>query len=154
MGWKSYAGGFNPYSEDQKTYYASWRGVEIIYHVSTLLNASSQRVCCLDFISILNNFFHFFKKKRKQHIGNDHVLIFFKEPNGPPIKAMFRGDVNSIAFVVEPQYDEIKKELLLGWRVECFWRKRITHWEPLLSPHFITKSKTLRDFILANGLHS
>ena len=84
---------------------------------------------------------------QRQHIGNDKVLIYYKE-KGVPFNCSFRGEVNSIAFVIEPQYGEEKK--INGWRLGCFYRKRV-HWEPIIPSFIVSNPKLLRDFIFSNG---
>jgi hypothetical protein len=85
---------------------------------------------------------------QRQHIGNDKILIFYKE-KGLPFNCSFRGEVNSIAFVIEPQYAEGEQKIINGWRMGCFYRKRI-HWEPIIPSFIVTSPKLLRDFIFAN----
>ncbi len=75
--WRAWKGTFAGSSDDQVAYYTAWRGFEMVFHVSTVLDAAKQR----------------------QHIGNDTVNIIFKHGRDMP-ECQFRGKVNACALVV------------------------------------------------------
>ena len=72
-------GGFHSQDDKGQTFvYTSWFGFEFVFHVASLLDPLRQR----------------------RFIGNDTVLIYFKEGAAP--EEEFRGQVNAVSLVVQP----------------------------------------------------
>jgi len=67
--------------------YNEWRGYEIMFHISTYLPFSIDDAQQL---------------QRKRHIGNDIVLIIFKEGNQPYAPDMVSSTFNHVIIVVQP----------------------------------------------------
>ncbi len=78
-GWSGYSGGLN--QEDSVTcshsYYTTWQGLEIMFHVSTMMSAEQQR----------------------RLIGNDIGMIFF-QPSDAEFRVAMRGNVMDLAVAV------------------------------------------------------
>lgn len=122
--WRAWRGTFSS-GEVQTAYYASWRGFEFVFHVSTLMDAAKQR----------------------QHIGNDTVLIYYKMGSESPDVA-FRGKVNACALVVRPSEDYGNKSLLF----DAFYRKWIDGFVPRLpaSALSIAQQSLIREILFTN----
>lgn len=75
-GWEHYSGGVSS-TQESHIWYTSWRGFEIVFHVAPDMSPQSQR----------------------QFLGNDKCLIYYSERG--PIIPEFRGNVNSVAIVVQ-----------------------------------------------------
>jgi hypothetical protein len=67
--------------------YTKWRDYEIMFHVSTLLPFSFDNPQQLE---------------RKRHLGNDIVVLIFKEGNTPYIPDTIASDFNHVVAVVQP----------------------------------------------------
>ena len=105
----------------KKCFYSSFRGFEICMHVSSLLSTD----------------------ERRQYIGNDKVILYIcDEGVVKPIVPRFRGEVNSVAVVVQ------KRET--GWKMACFLRDRVE-----FSPSFpggIMQAEEVRDHIFTTAI--
>lgn len=77
QGWDHYAGGLDCKANKTGThsYYTQWQGMEVMFHVSTLLPYSPNDKAQI---------------QRKRYIGNDIVMIVFKEGRGPIDTSVFR----------------------------------------------------------------
>ena len=91
-GWSKYAGGLDTEKDASGKYsiYTEFEGKEIMFHVSTLLPYSKvERVqVCISNSSYVSRFhvrYSFWKVERKRHIGNDVIVIIFKEGKKPYI---------------------------------------------------------------------
>lgn len=90
MGWSSYRGGLDVKSNSTGTHsiYDKYKGFEVMFHVSTLLphsNVDKQQV------------------DKKRHIGNDIVVIIFKEGDQLFDPKVMRSDFNHVFIVVQPE---------------------------------------------------
>lgn len=150
-GWRSYTGGMAVGASLQSTYYTSWRGFEIVFHVATELNKEYQR----------------------QFIGNDKVLIVLAEQGA--VVPQFRGNVNSVSLVLQclgpddavgygnrhlaqwgcpaELFGAVAATNPWGWRLGVFFRKRVTHYSPTLTTCLIRDETLLRDLVLANAIN-
>ena len=113
--WEHHSGGLPP---GKRMYYSSFRGYEIVFHVASMLTQDEQR----------------------QFIGNDKVLIYICEQGVKPIVPRFRGDVNSVAIVLQ------RREA--GWKMGVFCRERVA-WTNCIFPGNVVPLNELRDYILA-----
>lgn len=88
-GFSGYHGGLDTTSSATGVYsvFNDWRGYEIMFHVSTYLPFSIDDAQQL---------------QRKRHIGNDIVLIVFKEGNLPYAPNTVSSTYNQVIIVVQP----------------------------------------------------
>jgi hypothetical protein len=96
-----------------------------VFHVSTFMDATKQR----------------------QHIGNDTVLLFYKQ--GPEkVEQAFRGKVNACAIVLYPSEKQGNKSIAIS----AFYRRWIEGFAPSF-PHrsvSMAQASLLRDVLLTN----
>jgi len=89
-GWTNFAGGLDIKSDTtgKESYFANHRGCEVMFHVSTMLPyypKDEQQV------------------ERKRHIGNDVILIIFREGGSVPFKPQnIASQFNHVWTVVQP----------------------------------------------------
>lgn len=76
-GWSGYRGGYSTFDEGV-SFYTSWRGFEIMFHVASLMTQEEQR----------------------RLIGNDIAVVYFQEETS--FQPNFLGNVNSVGIVVQP----------------------------------------------------
>ena len=120
--WDHYSGG-RELDLDKSIYYTCWKGFEITFNVAPFMSENDKR----------------------QYVGNNKLLIFFIDRD-TPLKPHFRGSVNSVAFVVQPDQKENSYKLV------CFWRKRIINFIPKLPSSLIENKDTLREYIFSNAI--
>lgn len=100
-------------------------GFEFVFHVSTFMDATKQR----------------------QHIGNDTVLLFYKQ--GPEkVEQSFRGKVNACALLLYPSEKQGNKSITMS----AFFRRWIDGFVPVL-PHravSIAQPAMLREILFTN----
>lgn len=126
-GWTGFRGGFDVSSEEGETFYSSWRGFEIMFHVAPYLSS----------------------EQRRRLIGNDKAVIYFQEESSFVPK--FRGNVNCIGLVVKPT-DQGK-----SYKIGCFAQSRVKGFSPSLPKNSISDRTQLRDLImttLINGIEA
>jgi len=116
--------------------YTSFRNLEIMFHVSTLLPFTEQDTQQVE---------------RKRHLGNDIVMIVFKESLEPFYPQCITSEFNHIFAIIEP----VK---LLGrdgkssveYRVGFSFKKGIPSFGPPLDDcATLKKDESFRDFLLA-----
>jgi len=88
-GWSEYRGGLDVKNNTTGTHsiYTGWKDFEIMFHVSTMLPFSSQDKQQLE---------------RKRHLGNDIVVIIFKEGKGSYAANTITSEFNHVFIVVHP----------------------------------------------------
>ena len=151
--WKHFDGGMSNYVRQGTLFYTSWRGFEIVFHVSTRMNADL----------------------RRQFIANDKVVIHFADPD-VTVAPEFRGKINSVGLVVRYVADgdtfveehnkqwkdqdavilcdrEERQKKSRGWRVGSFSRS-VVGWKPIVSTSLICDKCLLRDTVLANVVNA
>jgi len=114
-----------------------YSGYEIMFHVSTLLpyqENDPQRV------------------ERKRHLGNDVVIIIFKEGNQPFDPLLIHSQFNHLFFVIEKIPSEDKKT---RYKMAVITKGGVKQHTPLMpnSPIF-EKSEDFRNFLLAKCINS
>jgi len=124
-GWSGFRGGFDPGSDIGFSYYTSWKGFEIMFHAVPFLN----------------------DEQRRRLVGNDKAIIYFQEetmfvPN-------FRGDVNTVGIVVQPNYSTSQT----AYRVGCFSRSNVRNFSPLIPSGLISNPRKLKNLILTIALN-
>lgn len=98
--WDHFSGGFIT-GQSRRTYYTSFRGYEIVFHVAPMLS----------------------KDERRQFLGNDKVILYFCEEGMKPLVPRFRGEVNSVGIVLQRRAD--------GWKMTVFHKERVQGFAPL-----------------------
>jgi len=133
-GWKYFRGGLDVKSDTTGTHsvFTKWNDYEIMFHVAPLLpfdSADSQRV------------------ERKRHIGNDIVVLIFKEGQSPINPAAFQSHFNHVFMVV--QKDHAKSEMMTHYRVTFVGREEVPVFGPMY-PHSycFPKNAKFREFVL------
>ena len=116
--WEHHTGGLPP---GKRVRYTSFRGFEIVFHVTASLSQDEQR----------------------QFIGNDKVLLYICEEGVKPIVPRFRGEVNSVAIVLQRRSN--------GWKMAIFCRERVV-WPNVSFPGNVVPLEELRDYILAAAI--
>ena len=87
-GWNKYRGGLNVTGDETGTHsvFAESNGFDVMFHVSTMLpfNAADKQ-----------------QLERKRHLGNDVVIVVFREPGSKPFDvSQFRSQFNHVFVVV------------------------------------------------------
>lgn len=105
-------------------YCTNFYGFEVLFHVSSMLDAD----------------------ERRQHIGNDKVVIFCccDEDNDVPMVPRFRGDVNSVGIVCQKRSS--------GWLVAAYRRQRVRGFQLMFSPNIVISDSQLRRAILGTAI--
>eukprot|EP01114_Cavostelium_apophysatum_P006256 TRINITY_DN174_c0_g3_i2.p1 TRINITY_DN174_c0_g3~~TRINITY_DN174_c0_g3_i2.p1 ORF type:complete len:932 (+),score=249.00 TRINITY_DN174_c0_g3_i2:1540-4335(+) len=131
-GFKGYRGGLDTKNDTTGThsYYTTFQNVEIMFHVQTLLpnhEADLQRV------------------EKKRHLGNDVVMIIFKEGNRPFDLTTLQNQFNHIFLVAQAEKEKGKT----SFRISNAAQSVVNTYEPFIpAPGVFAKSDKLRDFIL------
>jgi len=132
-GWNGYCGGLDTENDrmGKHSIYRRWRGLEFMFHVSTLLPFRSkdrQQV------------------QRKQHIGNDVVVIIFVDGRTPFSPISFTSQFNKVFVVV--QKDESSKGDITRYRVAVTASKPVPLFGPPLSGMTLfAKGHEFREFL-------
>jgi hypothetical protein len=117
--WQLYGSEFVSGVQSRRAYYTSFRGFEVLFHIAPLLT----------------------EDERRQHIGNDKVLIYCLEEGATPLVPGFRGDVNSVGIACQPVGGVAK------WNVSIFCRSRLETFEPVFVGRNLDLSQ-LRETVL------
>ncbi len=132
-GWGKFKGGLNVSEEastGKESVFTEFRGFQIMFHVSTLLPLHESDVQ---------------KLERKRHIGNDIVIVIFKEGNTPFDPTQLHTQFNHIFIVVE----EVPGPEL-RYRVEVTTKPDVPCFPPRLpqEPLFEATDSRLREWLL------
>jgi len=121
-GWKKYRGDFGA-EVQQDSYYSSWKGIEIMFHICHWLTPEQHR----------------------RLIGNDVVVIIFHDSSNPfvpdPISNI--GTVPQIFGVVSPHEDK--------YRVGFFSRPNIKPYAPHIPVDYLFTADKLKDFVFTKA---
>jgi len=137
MGWKQFRGGLDVKNNTtgKQSVFTSFSGVEIMFHVSTLIPytpGDAQQV------------------ERKRHLGNDVVIVLFKEGNTPFDPTVIKSQFNHVFIVVTP----IEYKGKACYRVEVCSKREVPPFGPLLPSPSIFEKTELREFILTKYLNA
>jgi len=140
QGWKKYNGGLDTETGTTGTHsiYLQYCGVEIMFHVSTMIPVSEsdeQQV------------------ERKRHLGNDVVVLIFKEGKDPFSPTVIRSHFNSI-FIVVQKYHNPEDEENTYYQLAVASREGVEPFPPFLPecPVF-KKNKALRNFLVCKMIN-
>eukprot|EP01102_Stenamoeba_stenopodia_P004622 TRINITY_DN1492_c0_g1_i2.p1 TRINITY_DN1492_c0_g1~~TRINITY_DN1492_c0_g1_i2.p1 ORF type:complete len:372 (+),score=94.31 TRINITY_DN1492_c0_g1_i2:238-1353(+) len=133
-GCNKYSGGLSPDGHDgETTIHTTFRGIEVAFHVSTLIPHSptdAQQI------------------RRKRHLGNDNVLIVFKEGNQPFYPANIRSHFNNVIAVVQPEDES-------HYKIGFVYKSLKEACEPLLpDPPVFEKTYHFREFLLTKLINA
>jgi len=133
-GWPAYRGGLDVRTDTTGTHsvYTKWNDYEIMFHVATSLPfdpADEQRV------------------EKKRHIGNDIVVIIFKEGGSQIDPTVFKSNFNHVFMVVQKDY--AKSETMTHYRVTFVCKDVVQNFGPSF-PHSycFPKNAKFREFLL------
>jgi len=126
--WNNYRAGLDVEhgTTGQCSQYTRYEDAEVMFHVSTLLPYSHYNPQQLE---------------RKRHLGNDIVVLIYKEGNSPYIPATIKSDFNHVLVVVQ----RVEK----GFGIGIARKEGVPAFGPRLPlPCRIEDEKILRDFLL------
>jgi hypothetical protein len=127
--WSGYKGDMK--ASEGETYFASWRGIDFIFHVSTMLTAEQHR----------------------RLIGNDIAVIFFREQGALNLDDVDIGTVPQVHAVVQPYTHGSEQTYRMGF----FSRTTIKPFGPQLPAQLVFRPQEAKAFLLSrmvNGLVS
>eukprot|EP00026_Physarum_polycephalum_P000585 Phypoly_transcript_00586.p1 GENE.Phypoly_transcript_00586~~Phypoly_transcript_00586.p1 ORF type:complete len:908 (+),score=170.10 Phypoly_transcript_00586:1521-4244(+) len=133
-GWKQFRGGLDVKNNTTGLHsvYTKWNDYEIMFHIGPLLPfdmADEQRV------------------ERKRHIGNDIVVLIFKDGASQINPAVFKSHFNHVFMIV--QKDHAKSDVLSHYRVTFVCKDEVPIFGPMY-PHSYSFPNTskFREFII------
>lgn len=139
FGWDKYRGGLDVKnrSTGEFSYYHEIHGVEVMFHVCTLLPSQENDVQ---------------RVERKRHIGNDVVTFIYLEQGCEPYLATkLTSQFIHIHYVVQ----KVKDSNPTQYRVSVVTKYGVEpHSPPLAHPAIFPKSEALRDFLLTKAINS
>eukprot|EP01122_Echinamoeba_exundans_P014583 TRINITY_DN663_c0_g1_i2.p1 TRINITY_DN663_c0_g1~~TRINITY_DN663_c0_g1_i2.p1 ORF type:complete len:1132 (-),score=246.29 TRINITY_DN663_c0_g1_i2:654-4049(-) len=141
QGWDKYDGGLD--TKDNKTgkesYHATYQGVEIMFHVSTLLPSAG-------------NDPEEIQEKKKAHIGNDYVVIVFVEGDEPFSPHVLQSKFNHV-FIIVRKVPTIKKKVV--YQISVAHRASVSVTPPSVpADSLFERSVDLRSYMLAKVINS
>eukprot|EP01103_Thecamoeba_quadrilineata_P019931 TRINITY_DN830_c0_g1_i1.p1 TRINITY_DN830_c0_g1~~TRINITY_DN830_c0_g1_i1.p1 ORF type:complete len:838 (+),score=158.53 TRINITY_DN830_c0_g1_i1:106-2619(+) len=141
-GWTEFSGGLDVKGNTKGTHsiFTEWRGIKIMFHVATLIPFSPNDAQQIE---------------RKNMIGNDIVVIVFKEGSQPYIPSTIRSHMNHVVVVVSPERDPTTG-LVTRFRMACARRDTVPEFGPII-PAYLEKGPAFREIFLAkivNGLRT
>jgi hypothetical protein len=132
-GWDKFRGGLNVTDDvtGSESVFVEHEGFEVMYHVSTLLPLHESDVQ---------------KLERKRHLGNDIVIVIFKEGDTPLDPTALRTQFNHVFIIVE----KISGSNPVQYRVEVTTKPDVPRFEPQLPdpPIFNADDPRFREFML------
>lgn len=124
-------------STGKESYFTTFQGIEIMFHVTTLLPYTANNVQQL---------------LRKRHIGNDIVTIVFQEPDSPPFSAQNIRSHFQHLFVVIRVHQPCSNRT--SYRIAVTRSQDIPAFGPLIPKDALfPKSETFREFLLTKLLN-
>eukprot|EP01125_Pyxidicula_operculata_P019673 TRINITY_DN7140_c1_g2_i2.p1 TRINITY_DN7140_c1_g2~~TRINITY_DN7140_c1_g2_i2.p1 ORF type:complete len:627 (-),score=121.39 TRINITY_DN7140_c1_g2_i2:94-1974(-) len=136
--WTTYSGGLDTSpkcSTGKHAIYTEWRNYCIMFHVSTMLPFSIDNPQQLS---------------RKQHLGNDIVLIIFKEGNTPYSPTTVASTFNHVIIVVQP----VKISGATHYRISVASKDTVPSFGPELpEPSVFRQGPMLREYLLTKMIN-
>jgi len=144
LGWPHHSGGLDTQKGRSGTHsiYTRWKEEEIMFHVSTLLPLYKKDPQQLE---------------RKKHIGNDRVVIIFKDGDAPHPPDSIASKTNQIVILIQ-----VCTEADVGggdnrghalYKMSVARKKSVPRFEPTLpNPPFFQKSEAFREFLFSKVL--
>ncbi|PRP84641.1 rap GTPase-activating protein [Planoprotostelium fungivorum] len=133
-GWSKFRGGLDVRDNLQgmSSIYTTHDRFEIMFHVSTLLPRRDTDSECIE---------------RKKHIGNDLVVVVFKEGKQPLDPTVFRSQFNHVFVVVEPTPNG-------HYKVAVACKPGVRPHGPFLSDPATYSPKEMREFLLTKLINA
>eukprot|EP01091_Cochliopodium_minus_P020200 TRINITY_DN8747_c0_g1_i1.p1 TRINITY_DN8747_c0_g1~~TRINITY_DN8747_c0_g1_i1.p1 ORF type:complete len:484 (-),score=118.23 TRINITY_DN8747_c0_g1_i1:28-1479(-) len=143
-GWDKYRGGLNikDGSTGEHSIYTSFQGLEIMFHVATLLPYHPEDEQ---------------KLERKRHLGNDMVAVIFKEGNQPFDPSILTNQFNQVFIVIEVIKDKDEEKESEFEYEKCFvCNKKMNHEDDRPQKHvdFSVHSKCFNCSLCSSSLES
>jgi len=141
QGHKGFTGGLDVKynSTGTNSVYTTFEGLQIMFHVSTMLPHSqhdSQQV------------------EKKRHIGNDIVVIIFNESKEPYLPSTIKSEYNHVYAVIQP-LDEKAPDGTTRYRLGVASKVGTPSFGPLLPhPAIFDKNEDFRNFLLAKLINA
>jgi len=142
--WEGYSGGLDTKydSTGKESIYTKFQGVEIMFHVSTLLPFSPDDEQQIE---------------RKRHIFNDVVTIVYKEGNTPLDPCLFKSQFTHVVIVVQPIEHSEEKDIsdkLPNYRVSVSSRASMGPFGPTLPQPSVFYKDNISNFLLKKLLNA
>jgi len=130
-GWQGFSGGLDTHtnSTGEQAIFASWGNFQTVFHVSTMLPFDP-----LDAQ----------KLERKRHIGNDVVIIIFKESSLPYSPITITSHYIHVIIVIEPV--EIEEKTFYRMEVAC--KNGVPPFGPQITQPLFAKDEYFKNFLL------
>jgi len=135
-GFEGFCGGLDSRSNTtgRESIHTKWREKEIMFHVSTLLPYTPKNTSQLE---------------RKRHLGNDIVVIVFKEGNTPYDPNTITSNYNHVILVVQPI--DIKGKTY--YRFACGSKVSVQRFTPYLPYTPILPKDRIKDYLLCKAIN-
>lgn len=135
-GWDKYNGGIN--SEKTKAVYTSYYGKELLFHVATLLPFDSEEAQQLE---------------RKKHVGNDVVVLVYKEGNTQFDPTAIKSQFNHFFLIVqkEPNKD---KDGRVQYRLSIATKPNVPLAPPTLLNPIFAETQEFRNYLFSKMINS
>jgi len=133
-GWKEFKGGLDE-TMGTYSYYTKFESNEVMYHVSQLINKLKD------------------DPTRKRHIGNDIIVVIFKETEQPIVPQEFDSQFNHLWVIVEKVKAD-KATMDTCYRVEVVAKLNVGPFQPYLTSNNIFTKNEFREWFttkLING---
>jgi RAP1 GTPase activating protein 1 len=137
-GWEGYRGGLDARNDSTGTHsiYTTYSDFEIMFHVSTYLPYTPENPQQLE---------------RKRHLGNDIVVLVFKEGNTPYVPNTITSEFNHVFIVVQPMIVNGKQK----YRLSCGSKDGVPAFGPdIPDPAIFDKNELFRSFVLAKLINA
>jgi hypothetical protein len=141
-GWENWAGELDVRCNTTGTHslYTMWQGYEIMFHVASFLPYSS-----VDPQQI----------ERKRFIGNDIVVLIFKEGNTPFPPDVLHSHFNHVFIVVTPDYEMKKKTNKTFYRLSIACKEGVPPYPPDFPKDYLfEKGEEFREFLLVKLINA
>lgn len=142
LDWPHHSGGLDTQKGRSGTHsvYTRWKDIEIMFHVSTLLPLYKKDPQQLE---------------RKKHIGNDRVVIVFKDGNKPMPPDSIHSKSNQIVILLQVDENQMAKKNnnKTYYRMGVARKRTVPRFEPPLpDPPVFEKDEEFREFLLSKCL--
>jgi RAP1 GTPase activating protein 1 len=137
QGWNKYRGGLDIQCDTTGLYsiFTEFRGFEIMFHVSTFLPYTPENPQQVE---------------RKRHIGNDIVVLIFKEGNTPYLPNTITSEYNHVYLVVAP----VSVNGKLHYQLACGSKDGVPSFGPEIpEPPLFEPNDYFRDFLICKMIN-
>eukprot|EP01133_Synstelium_polycarpum_P011465 gene11465-13363_t len=133
--WKEYRGGLDIRDNMTGTHaiYRVWRNYEIMFHVATMIPYKSDDEQQID---------------RKRHLGNDIVMIVFKEGSEPFDPSICKSNFNHVFAVVQVD-EETSTADTTNYKLSISCRDEVNSFGPAFPKYHRFSGKDLKEFLIS-----